>query len=84
MKQPRSDSMIALLGEILDRLKAVEQIQTSLISMQISMQSDLSELKASMAEVKSELVAIREVLINHSSDIDDHNGRINRLERAML
>lgn len=73
MKQLHSDSMIPLLGEIIDRLKVVEQIQ-----------ADIAGLKSDMADVKSELVAIRELLLGHSSDLDNHERRIHRLERTLV
>ncbi len=66
----------ALLEEVRDEMKAIRE---SLAPMP-TLCRDVAQLKDDMKEVKAGLKTMKLVLTGHSSQINDHEGRITKLE----
>ncbi len=67
-----------LLEEINERLKAILEGQDAMVSVP----ADIAKLKTDMEEVKDDVRVIKSVVTAQSSDLDDHEVRIKRLEKA--
>ncbi len=68
----------ALLEEINDRLKGIQEGQASLVTVP----TDITKLKLDMADVKANINIIKTAVIDHTRNINSLDTRVSTLEKS--